>query len=60
MQKAYLHALEDLASSFDGKHNGGETRCKEDNIGSGLGGFRCALDSNTAIGLLERWSVVDT
>lgn len=55
-----LHALEDLTGSLDGQDNGGKTRSKEDNIGSGLCGLRGTFDSNTAIGLLQRGSIVDT
>ena len=55
-----LHALEDLASGLDGEHDGGKTRCKEDDVGGGLGCFGRTLDGDTAVSLLKRWSVVDT
>jgi hypothetical protein len=55
-----LHALEDLASNFDGQHNRGKTGGEEDDIGGGLSGFRSTLDGDTAIGFLEGWGIVDT
>jgi hypothetical protein len=55
-----LHALENLASNLDGQHNRGKTGGEEDDIGSGLSGFRSTFDSDTAIGFLEGWSIVDT
>ncbi len=55
-----LHALENLAGNLDGQHNRGKTGGEEDNIGSGLSSFGGAFDSDTAIGFLERWSIVDT
>ncbi|KXT13275.1 hypothetical protein AC579_2498 [Pseudocercospora musae] len=55
-----LHPLEDLSCGLDGENNGGETWGKEDDIGSGLGGLGGTLDGNTAVRLLERWSIVDT
>ena len=55
-----LHALEDLTSSLDGEDDGAETGGKEDDIGGGLGCLGGTLDSNTAISLLERGSIVDT
>ena len=55
-----LHALEDLAGSLNGEDNGGKTGGEEDDVGGGLGSLGGTLDSDTAISLLERWSVVDT
>ena len=55
-----LHALENLASNLDSFDNCAETRGKEDNIGSGLSGLGGTLDSDTAIRLLQRWSIIDT
>jgi len=55
-----LHTLENLTGDLDCRDNGGETWGEEDNIGSGLSGFSSTLDGDTTVGLLERWSVVDT
>ncbi|KAK1241977.1 LOW QUALITY PROTEIN: hypothetical protein MKX07_007800 [Trichoderma sp. CBMAI-0711] len=55
-----LHALENLSGRLDGQDDGGETGGKEDNIGGGLGSLGGTLDGNTAVGLLQRGSVVDT
>jgi hypothetical protein len=55
-----LHALENLTSSLDGQDDCGEAGCEEDDIGGGLGSFGGTFDSNTAISLLERRSIVDT
>ena len=55
-----LHALEDLTGQLDGIDDGGQTGGKEDNIGGGLGSLGGALDGDTAVGLLERGSIVDT
>lgn len=55
-----LHTLENLAGSLDGKDNSGETWGKENDIGGGLGSFGGTFDGDTTIGLLERWSIVDT
>jgi hypothetical protein len=55
-----LHALENLASLLDGRDDGRETGCEEDDIGSCLSGLGGTLDGNTTISLLERWSIVDT
>lgn len=55
-----LHALEDLSGDLDGKDDGAETRGEEDDIGGGLGGFGSTFDGNTAVGLLQGGSVVDT
>jgi len=55
-----LHTLEDLAGNLDSQDNRAKTGGKEDDIGSGLGSFGGTFDSDTAIGLLERGSIVDT
>lgn len=55
-----LHALENLARDLDGGDNGRETWSKEDDIGSSLGGLGGTLDSDTAVRLLKRWSIVNT
>ena len=55
-----LHALENLTSGLDGQHDRGETWSEENDISGGLSGFRRTFDGNTAVGLLQRWSVVDT
>jgi len=55
-----LHTLEDLSGSLNSEDDGAETRGQEDDISSCLGGFWGALDRDTAIGFLQRRSVVDT
>jgi hypothetical protein len=55
-----LHALENLASSLDGKDNGGQTGGKEDDISGSLSSLGGTLDGDTAVGLLEGRSIVDT
>lgn len=55
-----LHTLEDLTGKLDSIDDGAQTGGKEDDIGGGLGGFGRALDSNTAVSLLQGRSVVDT
>ncbi|GJC95128.1 hypothetical protein ColKHC_03954 [Colletotrichum higginsianum] len=55
-----LHALENLARQLDGRDDGAETGGEEDDIGSGLGGLGGTLDGDTAVGLLQGGSVVDT
>ena len=55
-----LHTLENLARDLNGRDNGGKTWSKEDDIGGSLGSLGGTLDSDTAVGLLERWSIVDT
>lgn len=55
-----LHTLEDLSSRLDSQDNRTETWSQEDDIGSGLSGFRSTLNGNTAISLLQAWSVIDT
>ncbi|TKW53161.1 hypothetical protein CTA1_10886 [Colletotrichum tanaceti] len=55
-----LHALENLARQLDGRDDGAETGGKEHDIGSGLGGLGGTLDGDTAVGLLQRGSVVNT
>lgn len=55
-----LHTLENLTGDLDGQDDGGETGGEENDIGSGLGSFGRTFDGNTAIGLLERGSIVDT
>jgi len=52
--------LEDLSGNLDGQDDSAETGGEEDNIGGGLSSFRGTLDSNTAISLLERGSIVYT
>jgi hypothetical protein len=48
-----LHALEDLSGSLDSQHDCAKTRGEEDDVGSGLRGFGCAFNSDTAIGFLQ-------
>ena len=55
-----LHTLENLTSRLDGEHDSAKTGGEEHDVGSGLSGFRSAFDGDTAIGLLERRSIVDT
>lgn len=55
-----VHTVEDLARGLEGVDDGRETGGKEDDIGGRSGGVRGTLDGNTGVGLLERWSVVDT
>jgi hypothetical protein len=54
-----LHTLEDLTSGLDGKDDSAQTGGEENDISSSLGSFRCTLDSDTAISLLERRSIVN-
>lgn len=55
-----LHALENLARDLDGGDDGGQTGSEEDNVSGGLGSLSGTLDGDTAVRLLERWSIVDT
>jgi hypothetical protein len=55
-----LHTLENLAGGLDGQDDRGETRGKEDDISGSLGSLSGTLDGDTTVGLLERWSIVDT
>lgn len=55
-----LHTLENLTGDLDGQDNGGQTGGEENDISGSLGSLGGTFDSNTAIGLLERGSVVDT
>ncbi|GKT48036.1 uncharacterized protein ColSpa_08217 [Colletotrichum spaethianum] len=55
-----LHALENLARQLDGRDDSAKTGGKEDDIGGGLGSLGGTLDGNTAVGLLQGGSVVDT
>lgn len=55
-----IHTMEDLAGGLEGIDDGRETGGKEDNIGGGTGSVGGTLDGNTSIGLLQRWSIVDT
>ena len=55
-----VHAVEDLTGGLESVNDSGETRSQEDDISSRTGSIRCTLDGNTSVGLLERWSVVDT
>lgn len=55
-----FHALENLACRLDGEHNGGETRSQEHDVGGRLSSLGGTLDSNTAIRLLQRRSIIDT
>lgn len=55
-----LHTLEDLTGQLDSIDNGGQTGGEENNVSSSLGSLSGTFDSNTAVSLLERGSVVDT
>lgn len=55
-----LHTLENLAGSLDGEDDGGQTGGKEDDISGGLSSLGGTLDGNTAVGLLQGGSIVNT
>jgi hypothetical protein len=55
-----VHAVENLARSLESVDDGGKTRGKEDDIGSGTSSIGSTLDGDTGIGLLEGRSIVDT
>lgn len=55
-----LHALENLSGDLDSRDNGGQTRGKENDVGSSLGSLSGTLNSYTAVGLLQGGGIVDT
>lgn len=62
-RKAYdvsTHAMENLASGLDGEDDGRQPLVEEYYICGGLSSVGSTLDGDTAVGLLECRSVVDT
>src|SRR5579862_441870 len=52
--------MENLTGSLEGIDDSRETRCQEDDISRRASSVGGTFHSDTSIGFLERWSVIDT